>query len=177
MDIDAYTFTDKPKYSDRSICIGKIEDRKKQYFLQSIDSLWFAGNIADNRFDQSKNYLGELPKTKIKTDLTDYGNLVLVSDGEVHPRVCTEALAAGLGVVVSECGIANLDLDKDFISVIPDAKINDIEYIEKHVIMNREYSINHRQEIRDYAKKFDWPEIFNKYYFPSIKEVIDEKLS
>ena len=177
LDIDAYTFTDKPKYSDRSICIGKIEDRKKQYFLQSIDSLWFAGNIADNRFDQSKNFLGELPKTKIKTNLTDYGNLVLVSDGEVHPRVCTEALAAGLGVVVSECGIANLDLDKDFISVIPDSKINDIEYIEKHVIMNREYSINHRQEIRDYAKKFDWPEIFDKYYFPSIKEVIDEKLS
>ena len=86
-------------------------------------------------------------------------------------------MAAGLGVVISECGIANLDLDKDFISVIPDSKINDIEYIEKHVIMNREYSINHRQEIRDYAKKFDWPEIFNKYYFPSIKEVIDEKLS
>ena len=118
-----------------------------------------------------------MPKTKIKTDLTDYGNLVLISDGEVHPRVCTEALAAGLGVVVSECGIANLDLDKDFITVIPDTKINDIEYIEKHVIMNREYSINHRQEIRDYARKFDWPEIFDKFYFPSIKEVIDEKLS
>ena len=68
-------------------------------------------------------------------------------------------------------------MDKDFITVIPDTKINDIEYIEKHVIMNREYSINHRQEIRDYARKFDWPEIFDKFYFPSIKEVIDEKLS
>ena len=53
----------------------------------------------------------------------------------------------------------------------------DIEYIEKHVIMNREYSINHRQEIRNYAREFDWPEIFDKFYFPSIKEVIDEKLS
>ena len=111
LDNSEYRFVDKPKYPDRSICIGKIEDRKKQYFLQGVDSLWFAGNIADNRFNQNKNYLGELPKSKIKTDLTEYGNLVLISDGEVHPRVCTEALAAGLGVVISECGIANLDLD------------------------------------------------------------------
>ena len=123
------------------------------------------------------NYLGEWSKEHLYNNLTDYGNLVLLSDGEAHPLVCMEALAAGLGVVVCEYGAANLDTTKDFISVIPDSKINDIEYIEKHVIMNREYSINHRQEIRDYAKKFDWPEIFDKYYFPSIKEVIDEKLS
>jgi len=171
LDIDAYRFVENPKYGHKSICIGKIEDRKKQYFLQGIDSLWFAGNIADNRFDQSKNYLGELPKSKIKTDLTEYGNLVLISDGEVHPRVCTEALAAGLGVVISECGIANLDLDEEFITVIPDSKINDLEYIQTQIILNRDFSICNRHAILDYARQFDWSNVIEKYYLPSINKV------
>ena len=171
LDIDAYRFVENPKYGHKSICIGKIEDRKKQYFLQGIDSLWFAGNIADNRFDQSKNYLGELPKSKIKTDLTEYGNLVLISDGEVHPRVCTEALASGLGVVISECGIANLDLDEEFITVIPDSKINDLEYIQTQIILNRDFSICNRHAILDYARQFDWSNVIEKYYLPSINKV------
>ena len=171
LDIDAYRFTDKPKYPNRSICIGKIEDRKKQHFLQAVNSLWFAGNIADARFNQTKNYLGELPKSKIKTDLTDYGNLVLISDGEVHPRVCTEALAAGLGVVISECGIANLDLDKEFITVIPNDKIDDIKYIESQIKLNRDFSIEHRHDILEYARQFDWDNIIEKYYIPSINQI------
>ena len=171
LDIDAYRFVENPKYGHKSICIGKIEDRKKQYFLQGIESLWFAGIIADNRFDQSKNYLGELPKSKIKTDLTEYGNLVLISDGEVHPRVCTEALAAGLGVVISECGIANLDLDEEFITVIPDSKINDLEYIQTQIILNRDFSICNRHAILDYARQFDWSNVIEKYYLPSINKV------
>ena len=124
-----------------------------------------------NRFNQNKNYLGELPKSKIKTDLTEYGNLVLVSDGEVHPRVCTEALAAGLGVVISECGVANLDLSKPFITVIPDSKINDIKYIETQIIINRDYSNSHRHDILEYARQFDWDNIIEKYYIPSINEI------
>ena len=171
LDIDGYRFTDEPKHPDKSICIGKIEDRKKQYFLQSIDSLWFAGNIADNRFNKSKNYLGELSKSQIKSDLTDYGNLVLISDGEVHPRVCTEALAAGLGIVISECGIANLDLNQPFITVIPNNRINDIEYIQSKIIDNRQFSINNRSAILKYARQFDWSNIIEKYYLPAIQKV------
>ena len=63
-----------------------------------------------------------------------YGNLVLLSDGEAHPLVCMEALAAGLGVVVSEWGNANLDRLKDFITVIPESKVNDIEFVEKSIV-------------------------------------------
>tara|TARA_X000000368_G_scaffold322688_1_gene259816 strand:+ start:2395 stop:3348 length:954 start_codon:yes stop_codon:yes gene_type:complete len=172
LDIKKYRFTEAPKYPDRSICIGKIEERKKQYFLQQINSLWFAGNIADSRFDTTKNYLGEIPKSRIFNELTDYGNLVLISDGEVHPRVCTEALAAGLGVVISECGIANLDLDREFITVIPDDRIRDIDFVQNEVIKNREYSLKNRQEIHDYSMKFDWKNVFDTYYFPSIEKII-----
>ena len=67
-----------------------------------------------------------------------------------------EALAAGLGVVVCEWGKANLDLDREFITVIPENKINDLEFVEDAIIKNREYSINNRDEIIEYAKKFEW---------------------
>jgi hypothetical protein len=42
---------------------------------------------------------------------------VLLSDGEAHSLVIMEALAAGLGVVVSEFATANLCLAKEFITV------------------------------------------------------------
>ena len=35
---------------------------------------------------------------------------------------------------------ANLDLDKEFITVIPEDKINDIDFVEDAIIKNREYS-------------------------------------
>ena len=60
------------------------------------------GNNADTRFDISTRWLQEWSKDKLYNELTDYGNLVLLSDGEAHPLVCLEAFAAGLGVVVSE---------------------------------------------------------------------------
>ena len=42
-----------------------------------------------------------------------------------------EALAAGLGVVVWQWGTANLDLEKEFITVIPEDKILDTKYVEE----------------------------------------------
>ena len=168
-----FRFTEDPKFPDRSIYLAKIDHRKRQFLFQGIDSLWYAGNIAEDRFDQSKNYLGEWEKDCLYKNLTDYGNLVLLSDGEAHPLVCMEAFAAGLGVVVSEWATANLDLNKKFISVIPEDRIEDIKYIENKIIENREYSVNHRQEILDYAKEFEWCTILSKYYLPNIKKVIN----
>lgn len=174
IDVDLYKFSEIPKYPNKTICLGKIEPRKKQYFLQSINSVWFAGNLSDSRFDPSKNYLGEFPKSKIFEELTEYGNLVLISDGEVHPRVCTEALSAGLGLVISECAAANLDLSQKFITVIPENKISDIQYIENRIIENREYSVNNRTQILEYSKNFDWKNVYENFYFPSIMKVIQQ---
>lgn len=168
-----FRFTEEPEFPDRSIYLAKIDHRKRQFLFQDIDSLWYAGNIAEDIFDQSKNYLGEWQKDYLYQNLTNYGNLVLLSDGEAHPLVCMEAFAAGLGVVISQWATANLDLDKKFISVIPENKIEDIDYIEKKIIENREYSINNRQEILNYAKEFEWCTILSKYYLPNIQNVID----
>lgn len=166
--------TDKPKYSDKSIYLAKVDYRKRQHLFQSIDSLWYAGNLADSRFDTNKNYLGEWDKDTLHDELTNYGNLVLLSDGEAHSLVLMEAFSAGLGVVISEFATANLDLNNEFIDVIPEKRINDIEYIESIIIKNREYSISHRDEIVEYSKNFEWPNIIENYYLPNIEKLISK---
>ena len=169
---DAFEYVEDPTHPDRSIYLAKIDYRKRQHLFQSIESLWFAGNIADDRFNTKKNYLGEWSKDKLFNELTEYGNLVLLSDGEAHPLVCMEALAAGLGVVVCEWGKANLDTDKEFITVIPENKINDVDYVEQKIIENREYSVQHRDEIREYGLTFDWKNVLAEHYIPAVEEVI-----
>ena len=170
---ESFNYTDNPEHQDKSIYLAKIDYRKRQHLFQSIESLYYAGNIADSRFDISKNYLGEWNKETLYENLTQYGNLVLLSDGEAHPLVCMEALAAGLGVVVTEWGRANLDESKEFITIIPENKISDIDYVEKMIIENREISLQNRKSILEYSKTFDWVNILQKYYIPSIKKIIN----
>jgi len=170
--VDNFRFSKDPKFPERSIYLAKIDHRKRQFLFQDIGSLWYAGNIADDRFEQSKNYLGEWHKEVLYENLTDYGNLVLLSDGEAHPLVCLEAFSAGLGVVVSEWATANLDLNKKFITVIPENKISNTKFVEEKIIENREYSITNREEILNYASEFEWCRILNKYFLPNIQKVI-----
>ena len=171
VDTKKFKTVEEPKYPDRSIYLAKIDYRKRQHLFQGINSLWFAGNNADPRFNVNKNYLGEWSKDVLHQELTEYGNLVLLSDGEAHPLVCMEALAAGLGVVVCEWGKANLDTSKEFITVIPEAKINDLKYVEDAIIKNREYSISHREEILEYSKEFDWVSVIKNHYIPAVRQL------
>lgn len=168
----AFAFTETPSHPDRSIYLAKIDYRKRQHLFQDIKSLYFAGNIADNRFNQNQNYLGEWTKDYLYDNLTEYGNLVLLSDGEAHSLVIMEALAAGLGVVVSEFATANLCLAKEFITVIPEKRIHDTAFVEEQIIKNREYSVKHREEIREYAKQFDWTETVKNVFIPNVEKVI-----
>ena len=71
---------------------------------------------------------------------------------------------AGLGIVVSECASANLDINKDFIDVVPNDKLNDIDYVQDIIVKNREISVNMRKEIREYAlSNFSWKCVIEKY--------------
>ena len=176
VNVDKFKFEKLPLTEDmtKSIYLAKIDYRKRQHMFQSIQSLWYAGNNADPRFDTSNNYLGEWSKETLYNDLTNYGNLVLLSDGEAHPLVCLEAFAAGLGVVISQWAAANLDLDKDFITVIPDDKINNMEFVDTELLRNRYYSVNHRPEIREYAESFSWTKVVEKYYVPAMEKIISQ---
>jgi len=156
----------------KSLYLAKIDYRKRQHMFQSIDSLYYAGNNADPRFDVNKNYLGEWSKETLYNDLTKYGNLVLLSDGEAHPLVCLEAFAAGLGVVISQWAAANLDVSKDFITVIPEDKITDLEFVDGEIVRNRYYSVNNRPEIREYAESFAWKKVVEEYYVPAMEKII-----
>jgi glycosyltransferase involved in cell wall biosynthesis len=136
--------------------------------LPNID---FVGNYHNSHFDiTNPNYLGEWDKPTLYNNLTEYGNLVLLSDGEADPLVVKEALIAGLGVVISECASANLNLLKGFITIIPNEKINDLEFVNKAIIENRKYSVENREEIRDYAlSKFSWKKVIDNYYERCLK--------
>jgi glycosyltransferase involved in cell wall biosynthesis len=175
VDFEIFEKSNYPAFPDSSIYLAKIDHRKRQHLFQDIDSLFYAGNISDNRFNKDKNYLGEWSKNHLYENLTHYGNLVLLSDGEAHPLVCLEAFSAGLGVVISEWASANLDLSKDFITIIPEDKISNITYVEQKIIENRKYSVQNRKEIFDYAKTFDWKVILESYYIPNILKVINGK--
>ena len=176
VNVDQFEFSEEPAHPDRSIYLAKIDYRKRQYMFQSINSLYYAGNNSDPRFNTGTNYLGEWSKEELYKNLTEYGNLVLLSDGEAHPLVCLEAFAAGLGVVISQWATANLDLDKKFITVIPEEKVSDTKYVEEKIIENRKYSVDHREEILDYSKQFEWCRILSDYYLPNIEKVIDGKI-
>ena len=166
--------TRDPKYPDRSLYLAKIDYRKRQSMFQTISSLYYAGNNADPNFNTNINYLGEWSKEHLYNNLTDYGNLVLLSDGEAHPLVCMEALAAGLGVVVCEYGAANLDTTKDFITVIPESKITDLKYLENEIVKNRDYSVSHKDDIIKYASNFDWVNVIKDRYIPCVEDLINK---
>ena len=173
IDTDSYSMDEeKVLYPDRSIVVGKLEPRKRQSFLQKKGlNIDFIGNNADPSFDiEDPCYFGEQSKEDIMENLTSYANLILLSSGEAHPFVCLEGMASGLGLVLSEQSTANLDLSKPFITVIPDDKINDIDYLKKSIEENRKISMNMRKEIRQYCRdNFDWCAIIQKY-----KDIIEK---
>ena len=58
------------------------------------------------------------------------------------------------------------DLDKSlpFVTVIPDDKWNDIEYVEQELKKNRDISVTMRKEIRQYGvDNFSWQVLVKEY--------------
>ena len=154
---DLIQYCSTPLYPDLSVCVGKIEPRKRQSFLMLLQDLRFVGPIVDPRFpDDHPGYLGSWSREQLFNQLTQYANLVLLSDGEAHPLVCSEALIAGLGLVISEQAAANLDVSLPFITVISDKLLHNLEYVALSIRRNRQRCNQlGRAVIRDYGlRKF-----------------------
>ena len=47
-----------------------------------------------------------------------------------------------------------------------------LNFLEYEIIKNRDYSINHRAEILEYAQKFDWINVVKDIYVPTIEGII-----
>jgi glycosyltransferase involved in cell wall biosynthesis len=162
---EKFNFIETPTTCNKAVYLGKIEPRKRQYIYKSIENIDFVGDLFDNNFEADRdNFLGKWSKDIVYARLTEYNSLVLLSDGELCPLVCIEALIAGLGLVISRHCTANLDLNKPFITIIQDDKLNDIEYVKEQIYKNIEISKYMRKEIREYGiKMFSWDNIFKKY--------------
>jgi glycosyltransferase involved in cell wall biosynthesis len=148
-----------------AIYLGQINPRKKQAFFQSRGiNCYFAGNKADTSFDYTKdNYLGSWNHEQVCQNLVKFSNLILLSASELQPLVCLEGLAAGLGLVITKQASQSLDLSKPWISIIPDDKLDNIDYIN-HVIQENSYISNvFRNDIIEYSKTFDWSNIIKTY--------------
>lgn len=162
---EIFRFSQTPEYPERSVYLGRIEPRKRQVTCQNMEDVYFIGNYESGNFAKSNpRWLGELSRDNLYDKLTDYGNLILLSDGEAHALVCAESLVCGLGLVVSEHAAANLDTSLPFIDVIPDDLIEDTDYIAQVIRKNRQVSVNMRDKIREYAKEtFGLRGIVNQY--------------
>ena len=161
-----FKFSDNP--TKEAVCLGKIETRKRQADLANVCQnkcmVDFIGPIADNRFKENNTckYGGVWTKAELYENLTNYRCLVLLSNGEAAPLAVTEALAAGLSIVVSETAAGNLDRTLPFIYVIPDGCLNDsvVPIVQKAIWNNDKY----RTDIRQYAVEyFDWSVICDEY--------------
>ena len=166
-----FKFDANPAFGDKGICLAQISPRKRQYLLQKSNAgVNFVGGIHSYYesyragFNPTKaDYLGEWSREQVYHKLTNYGNLILISDAEAHPLVCLEGLSAGLGLVVSEASSANLDMGMPFITVIPEEKLRDRNYLRTEIIANRTLSVNARDSIHTYAKQFDYKNIVKRY--------------
>jgi ribosomal protein S18 acetylase RimI-like enzyme len=125
----------------------------------------FIGNLEDYSFNiANDNYLGEWSRDQIHKDLTQYTNLLLISQGEADPLVVKEALIAGLGVVVNKSSSENLDTSLDFITVVEEDKLEDLAYVQNKLEENRKVCLTKRHEIRDYGiRAFDISNEVDKY--------------
>ncbi len=175
---DLFEFSEECKYEDRSLYLAKVDFRKRQHMFQDIPNLYFAGNLADERFRiNNERYLGEWSKKKLYSELTDYANLVLLSDGEAHPLVCMEAMAAGLGIVISQYSAANLDVSLPFIDVITENQVSDLDYVQEIIAKNRSISVKMRKEIREYAESFSWKNTVEGLYTDALSKISGETIN
>jgi glycosyltransferase involved in cell wall biosynthesis len=163
---NSFVSNERESKPGRSIYLAKIDYRKRQHLFQKRGmNIDFVGNHADPSFDvDDPAYLGEWNKEFLYKNLTNYANMVLLSDGEAHSLSCLEGLMSGLGLVISEYCTANLDTSLPFIDVIPENRILDDNFVRKTIALNRQKSISMRKDIRKYAvDNFSWKVVVKKY--------------
>ena len=158
---DSFPFVEMPEFFRRSIVVAKIEPRKRQYLTYLLPQVDYVGRGPCSH----SNYRGEIePRENLLSMLTNYGNFVLLSDGENgSPLVVKEAMAAGLGVVLSESAANELP-KLPWVTVIPDADLMDSLKLNMSIELNRANSLPLRKEIREWVRReWDWSKLVDLY--------------
>lgn len=170
---ESYTWYEQSQY-DRTLCFSQIVDRKRQYLIQDIPNIDFMGRLDDFKFTNLQNYKGEVERDFLNKEISKYSNFILISSIEnTTPLAVKEALICGLGVVVSESVAVELDTSLDFVTLVPESKINDLDYLSYCIQKNKEISQKKRKQIRQYAiETFDLENILMNSYLSKIKELL-----
>lgn len=140
----------------KSIYVGKIEPRKKQHFYKCLPYIDFYGKCDDPSFQMLPCYKGEKEHCELMELMREYGNLLLLSDGESDPLVLKEALMAGLPIVTNH----RIMPDLPFIDIIPEDKLRDMHYIQTILEKSKKKD---RTGIREYASQFSWENVVRNY--------------
>ncbi len=159
-----------PHASKQAIVLGRVEARKQQALMTTalnehtvqVDFVGPMGEDAEGFAPNGRNtcYIGQWSREQVHQDLTRYACLVLLSDGEGHAGVVSEAMAAGLSLVLSPEASHNLDLSREWIHIVDRDKDNIGDVIARAVQENRQY----RGDIRRYCvENFDWKLILPQY--------------
>jgi glycosyltransferase involved in cell wall biosynthesis len=151
-------------FFDKSIYLAKIEPRKRQNAYCNIPDIDFYGKCEDNAFQKHPVYKGEPKRKDLLFLLKNYGNMVLLSDGENGtPLVLKEALMAGLPIVTNKASSDDLDTSLEFIDIIPDDMLDDLVYVQQVIEENRKKHVL-KDQIRKYATDhFSWEILVQKY--------------
>ena len=111
--VSDFSFRNKALSSKKFVTVGKVDDRKRQIelarriskevdlsiigpYTRSVDVSSFGSNI---------HFLGEWTKEQVRSSLTNFSALILISRAEADAMVIHEARAAGLAVFATETAI------------------------------------------------------------------------
>tara|TARA_B100000902_G_scaffold259831_1_gene246044 strand:+ start:7787 stop:10807 length:3021 start_codon:yes stop_codon:yes gene_type:complete len=163
-------FEEVSQFKNKTLCLGNITIYNKQNLLVNIaeeNGIDFIGLPEDPDFMyHSSSYLGEWNIMTQYENMTKYPNLVYLNTNDANPLVIKEAMMAGCGIVCNSCAAESFNFENfpKWVSVIPENYENDIHYIKKIILENREASLKHRPDIRHYAmQNFSYQKMISHY--------------
>lgn len=166
-----YDLKETPHFGDRSVCLAKIEPRKRQHLTYWSNTIDYIGR---GKFHHP-NFRGELGHNVLYKLLTDYGNLVMLSDGENGtPLVVKEGMAAGLGCVLSKSAANELPSGLPWVTVLTEEQLANPSIVEYAIEENKKRSRTMRKEIRKWVRE-NWDlELIIENYVKEIRGILGQ---
>lgn len=161
VDVNAFQLTETPHFGERSVVLGKIESRKRQHL-----TYWFPDVDYIGRGDfRHANFRGELGHEVLYRILSDFGNMILLSEAENGtPLAVKEGLAAGLGCVLSKAAAFEFKDPLPWITVVSEEDLGNQKKLYEAIKRNRDISARMRKEIREWTyRHWDWNALMDTY--------------
>lgn len=186
--IDTKEFMFKKRYNTKKklqiLCVGRLIERKGySYLIEAIKpisdfvSVTFigGGDLSNTLKYQSRNldvtFLGIIEHDKIAKIYSKYDIFVLPSFNEGMSNTVLEAMASGLGLIVTNTG-GSAELVKKNGFIIEPGNSKEITRKLKKYINNKKLLEQHAEMSRKHAKNFSWEKV-SKQYFNFYKKIVN----